>query len=523
MTRNLSLFGSTKIGGLTLREPQVEMVMAYNRLMTDAGSTGLMIAPTGIGKTEVAFACMAKHATSMLVSPYVDTTKQTYQRLSKHGLDVGLEWRQLKSDAPHTVTCYDSLMSRDRYQRFVGNVELVIVDEVHLNYSKQSLQMLSQFRESGARILGMTATPERSGDPITEFYERVLYEYRIPQATEDGWLVPAKVWLSVLESLDLSDWLQAYGGHGDIVPPKHGDPLHTLMARDETVQAVSSLIYQHHEGQPFITFAAGIRQAQRIVECLHDRGLEVSIVHSRMDKADRDKHLSDFEAGVTAGVINVGCLIVGYDFPPMRKLFLARPTASRSRFTQMVGRMTRPLKGVVDGWSSAAERRQAIANSDKPFFEVFDFTDTSRRCDLLSALDLFLDGVDPTVARRAKRRAEGKSLTKEEVDIIAQEEAREVARERRLKEDMELARVGGVMSGQFGIYGRDQFAAAEGHSKPKYRGWHILWGKLKGWPLPDAVTKDPSWVKWHLTKLSSRQESYAAAILRELRKQGKAT
>lgn len=502
-----------------MREPQVQMVAAFDRGMTSPGDAGLIVAPTGIGKTEVATAIMRKHKTSLLIEPFIDTTKQTHQRLKVAGLDVGLEWRSQTSDSPHTVGCYASLLSRDRYQRYVGCTDLVIVDEVHLNYSESSLTMLKHFREAGAKILGLTATPERSGDPITDFYQKILFEYRIKEATADGWLVPAKVWLTILESLDLSDFVRTYGEFGDIRPPKHGDPLHSLMARDETVQAVASMIYQHYENDPFITFAAGIRQAKRLVECLHDRGLEVSIVHSQMDKTDRNRHLDDFEAGITAGVINVGCLTVGYDFPPLKKLFLARPTASRSRFTQQVGRMTRPLKGVVDGHKNAAERRAAIAASAKPFFEVFDFTDSSRRCDLLGALDLMLDGVDEAVARRVKRKSEGRSVTKEEIDILVEAEAKAEAQERETKLAMELRKRGGVIGGAFSSYGRDQFAEREELDKPKYRGWHILWGKLKGWPLPDAVAKDPRWVAWHLKQLNVKQEVYAAAVRRELKKQ----
>lgn len=516
MERGLQLFA--KPDKFRLREPQLAMVAAFEKDMTDAGDVGLIIAPTGIGKTELAAELIKRHRTALFISPFIDTTKQSAERFRSRGMNVGLEWQTSKSDDLWTVGCYDSLISKDRYQRYVGFTDLVIVDEVHLNYSKASLQMLTHFQEAGSKILGLTATPERSGDPITDFYKKIIYEYRIPQATQDGWLVPAKIWLMVEESLDLSDFIAVYG---ELRPPKAGDPLHRILAKEQTVQAIASMIFQHYEGKSSIVFAAGIRQAERLVEALRDRGVAASIVHSRMDKLERAQHLADFESGVTKIIINVGCLIVGYDFPPMEKLFLARPTVSRSRFTQMVGRMTRPLKGVVDGWATAEERRNAIAASAKPFFEVFDITDSSRRCDLLSTIDLMLDGVDPAVVARVKRKVEGKCVTRDEIDMVAKEEAEQLARETAIKTDIEIRRNGAVIGAQFGAYGRDQWAKAEEHSKPKYRGWHILWGKWKGWPLPDAVAEDAGWVRWHLTKLRPEQETYAAAVRRELRKQGR--
>lgn len=505
-----------------LRDYQQRFIEAYRSGLANPGDTGLLIAATGLGKTEVAAAIAALEASVLMVSPFIETVGQTAGRFRDKGLDVGMEQGVLTSENQHTIACWPSLLSKRRFEKYVGRTSLCIVDEVHLNFTDKSRMILEALREGGAKILGMTATPYSEGNVLQDWFGRVIADYRIPQATRDGWLVPAKVWLTVVESLDLSDWQATYGGYGDITPPKNGDPLHKLMAREATVQSIASSIYQHNEGQPSLVFCAGVAQANRLVECLHDRGIEASIVHSRMDDLERRQHLADFESGKNNVVINIGCLAIGYDFPPISKLFLARPTANKNRFTQMIGRATRPLAGVVDGWSTAAQRRHAIAESAKSHFEVFDITDASRRCDLLSAIDMMMDE-HPDVVRRTKARAAaaGSGLVKEEIDQIADEERKAIAAEREAALAMELRRRGGVIGAEFGVYGRDQFAAAESVDKPRHRGWHVMWGKFKSWPLPAAVTKDPAWMRWHLRQLHPKQEAYAAAILRELRKQGK--
>jgi len=488
------------------------------------GEAGLVVAATGLGKGEVAGRIMEQSSSALMLVPFKDLSKQMASRLRSRGLMVGLEQAENVSDDPHTVACYASVIGRERGQKFLNmGLETCIVDEVHIGYSEASLRFLGQLKENGCRIIGMTATPERSGDPITDFYQKVVFNYGIPSATRDGWLCEAKSWIMVVESLDLSDFNLAYGGHGDITPPKNGDSLAKLMAKEQTVQCIASSVYQHYDNKPSIVFCAGVNQANRLRECLHDRGLESSIVHSRMDKAERGQHLSDFESGLHSVIINVGCLTVGYDFPPASKVFLARPTASRSRFTQMVGRCTRPLKGVVDGKQTPEERKQAIAESGKPYFEIFDITDSSRRCDLLSSIDLWLEGKPMELVDRVKRRVMNNTsgVSVEDVDEVAEYEEEILKKEKAAATAAELRRSGGVISAGFGVYGRDQFAEREEIDKPKYRGWHILWGKLKGWPLPEAITKDFQWVQWHLTKLRPKDEAYASAIVRELRKQGR--
>lgn len=507
----------------SLRDYQQRFIRSYKTTMVNPGDMGLLIAATGLGKTEVAGAIMGEEDSTLLITPFIETTGQTADRLRGKGLDVGVEQGVLTSDKKHTVACWPSLLSRRRFEKYVGCTALVIVDEVHLNFTDKSREILDALRDGGAKILGMTATPHRAGNVLQDYFKNIIADYRIPQATRDGWLVEGRVWLTVVESLDLSDWHMTYGGYGDLAPPKNGESLHSLMAREATVQSIASSIYQHNEGQPSLVFCAGVAQANRLVECLWDRGIVASIVHSKMDDVERRRHLADFEAGKNNVIVNIGCLAIGYDFPPIRKLFLARPTANKNRFTQMVGRATRPLAGVVDGWSTPEQRKRAIADSAKPFFECFDITDASRRCDLLSAIDLLISDEDADVVKRTKEQAAkaGRALNKPEIDLIADEERRAIAAEREAALAMEIRRNGAVIGAEFGVYSRDQFAQAEGIAKPRHRGWHILWGKFKSWPLPDAVTKDPAWVRWHLGKLHPKQEAYAAAILRELRRQGK--
>ena len=67
--------------------------------------------------------------------------------------------------------------------------------------------------------------------------------------------------------------------------------------------------------------------------------------------------LADFAAGKVQVVCNCGVLTEGFDDPGVEVVIMGRPTKSRSLYSQMVGRSTRPLPGVVDG-PETAEARQ---------------------------------------------------------------------------------------------------------------------------------------------------------------------
>lgn len=431
---------------------------------------------TGLGKTEIIAELVRRAASkglgSLVITPFVDLTGQTAGRLRSRGVACGIEQAALRSHDDVTVACYASLLSRNRWQDFVGRRSArVIVDEVHLNYSKNSLAMLTALMDSGAKVLGLTATPNRGGTPLSDFYGQPVYTYGYHQAVADGWLVPAKIWLTVLEDIDLSTFRRV---NGDFEPQE----LARIMAQEKSIQPIGSMIEQHHEGLPMLVFGHSIRQCEQLVLNLARRGIEASIVHSKMDKAERQMHLHDFETGRTNIILNVGVLTTGYDFPPIRKIVIAKPTLQGSRYQQMIGRAMRPLPGGVDRFRTAAERVQWIAGSGKPHFEIFDLTDSSRLNELQTAVNALLPGEDEAIIRRVRKRVE-KAGGVSNIDAILAEEKEAAAREQAAQDALtEHLRAGMVAHGTFTNYERDVNAKAE--STGRGRRWTVMpFGKYK--------------------------------------------
>lgn len=480
----------------------------------------LAILPCGTGKTEIIVKLITTlvppDKQAIVVSPLQSLVGQTASRLRLRGVPCGVEQGALRSDSRITVASYKSLISQNRYSNFSDNLGLVVVDESHLNYSKRAIEILSYYREAGAKIVGMTASPARmKGDPLSAFYGPTAYFYELQQAIADGWLVPPRVWLTVASELDLSQFDEGDGDYS-------AERLCREMARDANIQTVVQLVLQHHEREPSVVFCQGILQAEKVRDILSRRGgLESAIVHSRMEDDERDRHLAMFEDGTLNVIINVGCLTTGWDSPIVRKAFICKPTRSRTLYQQMVGRATRPLTGILDGLMTAEARRAAIAASDKPYFEIFDLVDASRHNDLITAMDALYPSVEPDLAARVSRKRPagvpqdmseiGRLIAAEQA--LIDEEARLAAEQAAARDELQWRQRAAWLAGvDFTTVERNAFAPAE--DRPKKRGWRVLFGKHKGQLLADV---DIGWLEWALGKCKL-SHAYRGAIEREVRK-----
>lgn len=167
------------------REPfphQSEAVDAW----WQAGGRGVVVLPTGTGKTYVAVLAIAKtQRPALVITPTLDLLHQWHDEL-RHwfGEPIGLLGGGQHDLQPLTVTTYDSAYLY--VERWGARFGLLICDECH-HLPGPSLQMaaigaLAPFR------LGLTATPERA-DRLDELYPSligpIVYRREIKQLTGD--------------------------------------------------------------------------------------------------------------------------------------------------------------------------------------------------------------------------------------------------------------------------------------------------------------------------------------------------
>jgi len=161
------------------REPRDYQIDARDTWIK-TGRRGVVVLPTGTGKTFVAFLCIEKIGRpTLVVTPTIDLMNQWYSELSKvFGIEVGLVGGGYHEFKPLTVTTYDSAFQR--LEQWANRFGLLVFDECHHlpgpSYSEAAIAGLAPFR------LGLTATPERADlgeDRYPELIGPIVYRLDI--------------------------------------------------------------------------------------------------------------------------------------------------------------------------------------------------------------------------------------------------------------------------------------------------------------------------------------------------------
>lgn len=502
--------------GFRPRQYQVAAAEAVEQCLRDRSSCFIVLA-TGTGKTEIGILLWERIAQGngiLIVTPRIELVEQAAARFRSRGVPCEIERAHYHSNSNVTVACYDSLIKKRRYQKFLGCVKLVLVDESHMNFTRAAIRMLDEFRANGAKVVGMTATP-RVGkkESLSDFYGTCAFTYLYQQARDEGWLVPCKIWLTILEDLDLSKVPTSCGDYD-------ADTLNRWLKQEGALQAVASLVEQTYDGKQSMVFARSIDHAELLCDILRRRGIAASIVHSdtnRLPEEERWRNLEDFEEKRTQVIVNVECLTLGWDCPAVEKIYIARPTQSYDLYGQIFGRATRPLPGVVDGLATSAERRAAIAASAKPCFEVFDLCDASRHNKLVTAADFLHPNMEPKLQRKVRDR-QARQGGVIDIDLMIEQERKALAQEQLAIDMLEMHRRSRVQAdGEFSMYERDGFADVERQDRRGRRYTVMLWGKYKREPFHKVPT---SYLRWTLENCKSppNHPGYFPAIRSEIAK-----
>ena len=145
-------------GAVVRREPrpyQDEALVAWDA----AGGRGVVVLPTGAGKTLVAhLAIDLRRRSTLVVTPTLDLVRQWHDGLvSSFGVAVGIIGGGDYDLRPLTVTTYDSAYLH--MENLGARFGLLVFDECHhlpsTSYSLSARLAIAPFR------LGLTATPER--------------------------------------------------------------------------------------------------------------------------------------------------------------------------------------------------------------------------------------------------------------------------------------------------------------------------------------------------------------------------
>ncbi len=352
-------------GARVIREPrpfQREALAAWER----ARSAGVVVLPTGAGKSQLGMMAIDKKRRSTLViAPTLDLVRQWYDLLrATFGVDVGVIGGGEHRVADLTVTTYDSayLHMENIGQRF----GLVIFDECHHlpgeTYALASRQCLAPFR------LGLTATPERTDGrdsvldvligplayrrEIVDMSGTYLAEYETERITVD--LAPVEraeyeaeraIYLAFVRAQGIEmgsakGWSEfvmraSRGEQGRRAMRGYRRQRELALAAPAKLDYVEHLLHQHRRGRALV-FTQDNATAYRISQRL----LIPAITH-QTKITERSEILARLNAGEYTAVVTSKVLNEGVDVPSANVAIVVSGSGSVREHVQRLGRVLR--------------------------------------------------------------------------------------------------------------------------------------------------------------------------------------
>lgn len=311
----------------------------------EAGRTRtLLVLPTGTGKT-IVFASVAADQVRagdrvLILAHRGELLEQAADKLQR---STGLVSAVEKAES----TCLDSwfrvvvgsvqtLQRTARLERFPHDYfGTIIIDEAHHAITDGYRRILDYF--SGAKVLGVTATPDR-GDMrnLGEVFDSLAFEYKLTDAIKEGYLCKIMAQTIPLK-LDITD---VGFTSGDYSLGQLGTAL------DPYLEQIAAEMAQRCRDRKTVVFLPLIKTSQKFRDLLNAHGFRAAEVNGQSD--DRREVLTDFEADKYNVLCNSMLLTEGWDCPSVDCVVVLRPTKVRSLYSQMVGRGTRLSPGKTD-------------------------------------------------------------------------------------------------------------------------------------------------------------------------------
>lgn len=403
----------------------------------------LLVLATGLGKTVVAshIAKQFKDAGRILLLAHREELIFQGRRTLEKVLDQTFEVEMGETYAGSGFwscggvcsTYQTQIAGRDggRMTRFKPeDFSLVIADEAHHAVAPSQRRVLEYYRQNPKlRILGLTATPDRTDEEaLGQVFGDCPFEFDILDGIKGGWLVPVQQQAVYVHGLDYS---AVRTTAGDL----NGKELAAILEYEEILHGMTTPIIDICGDRKTLIFTATVGQAERMAEILnrHKPG-SAEFVCGETPKDYRRGLFEKYAAGKFQYLCNVGVLTEGFDEPGVEWVVMGRPTKSRSLYSQMVGRGTRTLPGVVDGPTTPEARIAAIAASPKQFCNVLDFVGNAGRHKLIHATDILGGHYSDEVVELAQQMVE-KEGKPANIATELQKAEREIDRRRRMKEE----------------------------------------------------------------------------------------
>jgi superfamily II DNA or RNA helicase len=370
---------------VTPRGYQVDALYSWE----DAGRRGVVVLPTGAGKTIVGILAIQEvNAPTIVVVPTIDLMEQWRRRLhSAFSVDVGAYGGGEDTIGPFTVATYDSAYIRA--EELGNRFPLIIFDEVHHlpspGYSQIAELFASPFR------LGLTATYEREDGLHSELPRLVggkVYERKVSEMAGEH-LAPFKVQRLYVDLTgeeeeeyrrNISTFREYLAKSGlrlrsqkdfqrlVIMSGRDPEAREALLSRNRAMEVALNSSNKVEALRKILSTtdekAIVFTQHNQLVYRLSKEFLIPAITHET-PKDERSEVLRAFREGKYRVIVTSKVLDEGIDVPDASLGIILSGTGSKREFVQRLGRLLRKVEGKEARLIEIVSRSTAEANTSR--------------------------------------------------------------------------------------------------------------------------------------------------------------
>ena len=342
---------------ISLRPYQRESLDALYRYWSTGGGNGLLVLPTGAGKSLVLASLVKEllqqfpHFRIAVVTHSRELIVQNFAEILRiwPGAPAGIYSAGVGRRDARARILFCGVQSVFSKVDTVGPFDLLIVDEAHL-IPRSSATMYGKFisalldQTPDMRIVGLTATPFRLDSGRLDqgegaMFDDVVYEASVVDLIEQGYLSPL-ISRAGAAQIDTS---HVHTRAGDFVQSEL-----EAAAMKVVREAVGELAQLGHDRRAWLAFCSGVAHAEAVAAEIRSHGIEAQSVDGSMDKATRDGLIARFRNGSIRCLTSVNVLSIGFNVPHVDLVALMRPTKSTGLYIQQVGRGFRIATGKDD-------------------------------------------------------------------------------------------------------------------------------------------------------------------------------